>query len=664
MSRFRLASPGLAFRLSAMVLSATALALALVVAATYHLASELLLRHMEDEARSLCQSLVHRIESRLAPIERVPKGLAYELEDGKLSDADIRRRQRRILADNDEIFGTAVAFEPGARHKGQTHFAPYLYRTPRGPLEVFLGGPSYRYHYMDWYQIPRELRKTVWSEPYFDEGGGNALMTTCSVPFFTRHEGKTEPLGVVTADVALEWLTRLVASVSVLDTGYAFLITDRGTYVTHPTPGLAFNETIFTRAEEADDLALRDIGREMVRGATRFVEFKSHRLNRDGFVAFAPLPSTGWSLGVFYPRDELLADVRRLAIISSGLGGLGFLVLAATVAFIARGITKPLRSLSLAAREVARGDLDAPIPEVRARDEVRELAQAFAHMQDSLKGHIRQLTEATASRERMESELRIARDIQMGILPKIFPPFPNRPEIDLFASLEPAREVGGDFYDFFSCGPDHFCFLVGDVSGKGVPAAFYMAVAKTLIKAVADTSGASSGGDGQGPDPGRILSRASDELARDNESCMFVTIFCAVLDMRTGQTRYASAGHNPPVLLKGGQAPQFLPSRQDPVAGALEGVEYETDSLLLEPGDTLLLYTDGVSEAMNPASALFGEERLLARLAESVGRGMDSALSICQDLDEAVFAFADGAEQSDDITMLALRYRGPQNGKA
>lgn len=649
---------GLALRLSALVLTATALVLALVVAATYHMASEVLLKQAEEGARTLAQSLVQRIESRLAPIPRVPRGVAYELEDGSLSDADILRRQRRVLADNDEIFGMAAAFEPGGRHPGLVHFAPYTFRTPLGPKTTNLGGPGYRYHHMDWYQIPRELGKTVWSEPYYDEGGGNALMTTCSVPFYREKNGRREIAGVVTADVSLDWLKRLVASVNVLDTGYAYLITGTGTYVTHPAPGVAFNETIFSRAEEHGDAELRRIGRDMVRGATRFVESKSLHTGKDGYLVFAPLPSTGWSLGVFHPKDELLAEVRRLALVSAGLGGLGFVILAALVAGIARTITTPLRRLAVAAGEIARGGLDAPIPEVHARDEVRGLAEAFAHMQESLKGHIRQLTEATASRERMESELRIARDIQMGILPKLFPPFPHQPEIDLFASLEPAREVGGDFYDFFSCGADHFCFLVGDVSGKGVPAAFYMAVAKTLIKAVADSIGSNGGG---GPDPGRILTRASDELARDNDSCMFVTIFCAVIDLRSGQVRYACAGHNPPALLRPGSAPEFLPARQDPVAGAMEGVEYATDTLLLAPGEGLLLYTDGVSEAMDPANGLYGEERLLACL-ERLG-GQD-ARSICAGLDADVHAFAAGAEQSDDITMLALHYQGPNSGKA
>ncbi len=661
---------GLARRLSLLVLTAAGAVFAAIVLATYFMAREALMRHVETGARNKAASIVFRIESVLAPIPRVVEGIIYDMEDGRMGEADIFQRQRRVLQDNDALYGTAVAFEPGGWTPGRVHFAPYTFRSPLGPKATFLGGENYRYHAMDWYQIPRELDRMEWSEPYFDEGGGNSLMATCSAPFHRLEGGREVVAGVVTADVTLEWLKRLVAGTSVLDTGYAFLITKNGTYVTHPSPGVAFNETVFSRAEEYGDAALRTIGKDMVRGGSRFVEVKSHHTGRQGFLVYAPLPTTGWSLGVFYPRDELLADVNRLALISAGLGGGGFLALAALIAFIARGITRPLSRLSAAAREVAGGNLDAPLPAPAAKDEVRELAESFGHMQRSLKDYIRDLTQATASRERMESELRIAHDIQMGILPKIFPPFPDRSDIDLYASLTPAREVGGDFYDFFPCGDDQFCFLVGDVSGKGVPAAFYMAVAKTLIKAVAESPayaghrvsdylpGGLTRPARRCADPGGILSRASNDLAQDNDSCMFVTIFCAVLDMKTGELRYASAGHNPPLLLRADGRAEYLATRQEPVAGAMEGVAYTTDTLTLAPGDGLVLFTDGVTEAMNAAQELYGEARLMAQ-ARSL-YGLD-ARARCEHLSAEVRAFAAGAEQSDDITLLALTYQGPED---
>lgn len=663
---------GLSFRLAAYVLSATAVVFVLITATTYYMTRKALLADAEQSAWNLLRSTVYRIEAVLAPISRVPQGVAYDLEDSKLSEADMWRRERRVLDDNPEIFGMAIAFEPNGYDARKRHFAPYTYRTPLGPAKTWLGGAAYRYENMDWYQIPRELRHTIWTEPYFDQGGGNALMATCSVPFFHMDNGRTSVAGVVTADVSLEWLKRLVASVSVLDSGYAYLLTRTGTYVTHPAQGVPFNESIFTRAEEHGDQDLRKIGQDMVRGGSRLVLTKSLHTGKEGYLCYAPLPSTGWSLGIFAPHDELFANVNQLSLVTGALSAGGFLLLAILIASISRTITGPIRRLAGAARAVAEGDLSAPLPEVRSRDEVRELTESFRHMQGALADYIRDLTVATASRERMESELRIAHDIQMGILPKLFPPFPDCGEFDLHATLTPAREVGGDFYDFFRAGPDWFCFLVGDVSGKGVPAAFYMAVAKTLIKAVA--------GESAEADPGAILSRASDDLAQDNESCMFVTIFCGMLNMKTGEVRYACAGHNPPLLLSARSKPadgkgdgngngngggnRWLPVRREPVAGALPGVAYTTDSLWLTPGDTLVLFTDGVTEAMNPAQELYGEDRLLAcaqaakSAGDQTGQGLGSTRALTEAIGADVVAFAAGAEQSDDITMLVLTYLG------
>ena len=238
------------------------------------------------------------------------------------------------------------------------------------------------------------------------------------------------------------------------------------------------------------------------------------------------------------------------------------------------------------------------------------LTRDFQVMQDSLKDHIRQLMETTAARERMESELKIAHDIQMSILPKTFPPFPTRDEFDLFALIAPAREVGGDFYDFFPLSENLLCFVIGDVSGKGVPAALFMAVTKTLIKSVARDN----------VTPDAILSHVNEELATDNDACMFVTLFCGVFDMTSGELRYANAGHNPPAVIKKDGTVQWLPRSGALVAGAMTGMQYACEKLLLSPGDSLYLYTDGVTEAMNPADEMYSEERLEKNLATSAGK--------------------------------------------
>ena len=254
------------------------------------------------------------------------------------------------------------------------------------------------------------------------------------------------------------------------------------------------------------------------------------------------------------------------------------------------------------------------------------------------------LIEAYVEKERMEEALKLAHDIQMSMVPKIFPPFPERSEFDIFATLVPAKEVGGDLYDFFFLDNDHLCFAVGDVSGKGVPASLFMAVTKTLFRATASNGGT----------PGEILARLNAEICRDNESCMFVTLFCAILDVRTGQVDYSNGGHNPPYYLhqKGVSPLENLGGR---ALGVVKQSPYASGRMVLGPGEALLLYTDGVTEAMNPSETLYSDQRLEQFLGTNRG---SSPRQIIGDLIGDVRQFAGGAPQSDDITVLALLYFG------
>jgi sigma-B regulation protein RsbU (phosphoserine phosphatase) len=254
------------------------------------------------------------------------------------------------------------------------------------------------------------------------------------------------------------------------------------------------------------------------------------------------------------------------------------------------------------------------------------------------------LIEAYVEKERMEEALKLAHDIQMNMLPKIFPPFPERQEFDIFAAIAPAKEVGGDLYDFFFIDNDHLCFAVGDVSGKGVPASLFMAVTKTLFRSTASN----------GSTPGEILARLNTEICRDNESCMFVTLFCGILNIRTGQVDYSNGGHNLPYYLhqRGVSSLENLGGR---ALGLVKQSPYASGRMVLRPGESLLLYTDGVTEAMNPSEEVYSDQRLV----QFLGTNRGSAPSqIIGDLIGDVRQFAGGAAQSDDITVLALLYFG------
>ncbi len=619
----------------------------LIFAATlgynYYQARCMITTKMEAYARNLVSATVGRVETVVTSVTAVTESMARSLEIFPFNNTHLLDFVEASVLSHPDIFGSAVAVEPSPDGRFQERYAPYFYRTKNGTAFVDLK-ESYDYTCRDWYQIPRELGKTEWSEPYYDEGGGNILMATCSVPFYEMQNRQKQFAGVVTADISLKRLTDIVSGIKVLKTGYGFLLSRNGTFLAHPRQDIIMNESLFSLAEERGSQELRTIGRRMAAGESGFIPFQTI----DGvqsWMYYAPLRHVGWSIGVVFPEAELFSDIRTLTMTMAGIGLAGVILLMTAIVFIAKSVTNPIRALAAASDKIAAGDFEAQLPEARSKDEVGFLTRDFRMMRDSLKEHIRQLTETTAARERMESELKIAHDIQMSILPKTFPPFPTRDEFDLYATITPAREVGGDFYDFFQLNENLLCFVIGDVSGKGVPAALFMAVTKTLIKTYAK----------EAITPEDILSHVNEELAEDNDACMFVTLFCGILNTKTGDIQYANAGHNPPLVVKKDGTVKWLPRARSLVAGAMPGVVYEGESLRLLPGDSLFLYTDGVTEAMNLEDELFTEKRLEKDMTFSADMGIKDAL---QRIMDSIHQFADGAPQADDITMMMIRYSG------
>lgn len=322
------------------------------------------------------------------------------------------------------------------------------------------------------------------------------------------------------------------------------------------------------------------------------------------------------------------------------------LFLAVYIGFLRREVVSPILTIAGEARRfaednVARLDL---LEQIRKKDEIGTLARAIGRMETDIVQYVENLTAVTAEKERIGTELNVATQIQADMLPRIFPPFPERDEFDIYATMTPAREVGGDFYDFFLVDQDHLAVVIADVSGKGVPAALFMVIVKTLIKNHTQT--------GMAPD--QVFETVNRQLCENNEAGMFVTAFLGVLEISTGRFTYVNAGHNPPLAALGGRPYDWLPSKRGFVLAGLEGVRYRQQEIVLCPGDSIFCYTDGVTEALDPADALYSEARLRAffRGRDLEGRPLAEQLDL---LRRDIAAFAAGAEQADDITMLLLR---------
>jgi sigma-B regulation protein RsbU (phosphoserine phosphatase) len=351
------------------------------------------------------------------------------------------------------------------------------------------------------------------------------------------------------------------------------------------------------------------------------------------------LGTTDWTVVVLQHRELVFYWGVVLALFIVLCMGIGCLVIFFFTTQSIRHATKPLGFLSESTQEVAKGNFDAPLPTFNHNDEVAQLRDSFGTMQQSLKQYVEEMKRSTAAKASIMSELNVAHNIQMSMLPKTFPAFPNRKDIELYASLTPAKAVGGDLYDF-SIHNEKLFFCIGDVSGKGVPASLVMAVSRTLFRNIAAHTA----------EPSHIVNTMNENISEGNDNCMFVTLFVGVLDLATGRLRYCNAGHEFPYI----QA-ALLPCKSNLPVGVTAELKYSEQETVMAPGTTLFLYTDGLTEAMNAGGEQFGKKRIN----EVINAHQDATpKELIETMTATVHQFVGDTEQSDDLTMLAVRYTG------
>jgi len=544
---------------------------------------------------------------------------------------------KRLLESHPDISALTIGFSREGADPRYGNYCPDASREGGSVRLRDLAG-EVDWTVQEWYQLPLQMGRALWTEPFFGEGGG--LMVSYAIPVY---DASWRYLATVCASLELHRLAGVFSAMPIGGRGYAFMITGDGTFVSHPRRELLMRETMFSVAEMEDRTDLVDLGRRMIRGETGTASLYDPLRGRL-MVFFRPVGAMGWSIGILFPEEEALADITRLRRVQGllGLGGLIALVVAGL--FISGRISGPIRLLKDSAARLASGDLEAPLPPVAARDEVGLLTASFASMRDDLVLHLERLKTEIAVRERVAGELDIARSIQMSLVPRTFPPFPDDRRFDLHACLEPAREIGGDFYDFFLADDDHLLLVIGDVSGKGIPAALFMAVTRSFVKALASDDGRLS--------PAKLMAAVNDRLAEGNDACMFVTLCFILVDLRDGSFTYACGGHPLPRLIDADGATP-LPRVAGALAGPAGGVKFGEGTGRLRDGAALLLFTDGVTEALDPDGRLLGEETMDRWLAEARDLGAEA---LVREMRRRLAAFANGAEQSDDITILCFRY--------
>ena len=403
---------GLAFKIIFSIFASMSVVFVIIFSYNYSVSRSMIEKNLRENARLLAFNTANHIEQVLSVVQKTPTNLANVLEQNSYSKDQIIQFLRLIIKNNPEIYGTGVFFEPHIYDKNGQPFGPYVYRENNKDTLKYLGGASYNYFTYDWYQLPKELGHATWSEPYYDEGGGNLVMSTYSVPLYRTVNGKKEFIGVIGADIPLDWLKKIVGSIKVYESGYGFMVSQTGTMITHPRKDVIMNETIFSIAEEQKSPQLREIGRQMISGKSSLAEMEYHNITNGklSWIFYAPITTSGWSVGLVIPVDELLADVNKLNIMVLFLAIGGSLVIFVIIILIARSIIRPLRTLTVAAGEFAGGNFHVALPVYKNKDEIGKLTQSFAYMQNTLKQTITDLRDASeklkVSNEKLEEYAR------------------------------------------------------------------------------------------------------------------------------------------------------------------------------------------------------------------------------------------------------------------
>ena len=549
---------------------------------------------------------------------------------------------RRILENNPDLNGCSIAFEPHFFKSRGMYFSAYSLNSNGIIRTTQEGNDTYHYFSMDWYQLPKLLDRPCWTEPFVDFNPGGISAPDMIISYCKPIKENGEYIGTIAVDLSLEWLSKTISAVKPYPNSYSIMIGKGGTFFVHPDSTKLFYQTIFTPTLIKPDTAVINLGHAMQAG-----EEGMHQLDIDGedsYVFFKPLGDTGWSVGIVCPAKDIFSGYYRLINSIIGIVVVGLLLMLMVFSGIISKQMEPLEELAYQAEAIASGNMDEEISESKRTDEIGQLTNSFRHMQKSIVQQMEELKQINEQKGRIEGELKIARDIQMSMVPKIYPPYPERNDIDVFGQLTPAKEVGGDLFDFYIRDEKLF-FCIGDVSGKGIPASLYMMVTKALFRTISARESA----------PNRIVSNLNDVLSRDNDSNMFVTLFVGALDLPTGRLHYCNAGHDAPMLI-GNTGAGMLPVDSNLPVGVMPDWTFSQQETLVDPNTSIFLYTDGLTEAENIDHNQFEMSRIIEIAKRLQHDGVFSPTEILRQMTEAVHGFVGDADQSDDLTMLAIQY--------
>ena len=576
------------------IIITAAVLLEVTSAVQYWFARKGIREEIERRAQTELQVKNLEIQKVMASVESAASNTVWSVEDRLRQPDSIASVADRLVRQNPYVVGCGVAFVPDY-YKGKGRwFEPYALQLDSARTEISqIGGENHDYLQAQWFQEGLSAGRGHWSDPYFDDAGAKMMLCTYTVPV---HDEKGQAVAVLGADVSLDWLGSLINAHPLYPSAANLMVSREGQIMACPVETLVLNKTIQELASARGDTTAERVNREMMEGLSGQAVVTDDK-GKKNYVFYAPVEGdTGWSMAIICSDREIYQNLRRIGLILLILMLLGMALLAYILYRTARGFNR--------------------------------------------------LQVVNAQKASMERELNVASGIQRAMLPKIFPPYPDREDVDIYGSLAAARGAGGDLFDFYIRDEKLF-FCIGDVSGKGIPASLVMAVTRAQFRTISAHESF----------PDRIVGTMNDLMAgAENDSNMFVTMLVGVLDLKSGQLLYCNAGHEPPLLV--GRGVGVLRCDPNIPVGIMPGWNYSLQVVRVERNSTIFLYTDGLDEAEDVQHRQFGKPRVLETARTVLASGRNTPRQLVGDMQDAVHAFVGDAEQSDDLTLLAVQYFG------
>jgi sigma-B regulation protein RsbU (phosphoserine phosphatase) len=615
---------GISFRLNSHVTAFAILIISAIVYLNYHSSNKILIEKIEEGAINQSNLVISNILRITVGAEEIAKNVSHQaLYYNKHNDLDQLLNQiiesNTILesihvefADEQQSSFSACSSNESCRHRCNAS------------NDIFP-------------EISVSADQGIWSKPFYCMNDTSHLLVTYRMPIILPETGKN--MGYVYCEISLRKMKQMLSEIKIGERGYAFIINNEGSFITHPNEDWILRKNIFKNPPATFQCSLAEIESTLKSGKSISGHGISEYLNNEkAWYYFAPLPNSSWSVIIVIPDKELFKKMDLIFQQIILISGLGILLLFILNMLIFRRILVPLAEIAAAISRFS----NSSGKEQKSKDEIKMLVDSFEDWQTKYGLLIKQQTHTETEKLKFDKDLKSARDIQLNIIPSGKPVFAEHSEIDLSAILKPAETVGGDLYDYFFIDKYHLLITIGDVSGKGISASLFMAIASTLIKTNSKTISTKD-----------IVSRVNLELSERNSHQYFITLFMGILDVRTGMMDYCNAAHNFPYILHPDGSIQVLSKSHGLPLGIYKNKTYKSSKIEIKHGDVLLLFTDGVINAMDVNNQHYGIEKLENNLKNLIDLSADEVVSR---LIKSIAIYEGGNSQADDITLLAVKY--------